>query len=79
MSDADKKLFPADVRDFNWTKFHFLYYVGLRVYALDDPLETWSQSRNRLRKLRFIHFMLKYFLLAIGLLLSFILLKVFVL
>lgn len=60
MSDVDKKLFPSDARKFEWTKYLFAYYAGMRVYVLMDPLDTYHQSKIKLRKLKYIHYTLKY-------------------
>lgn len=60
MSDVDKKVFPADARTFEWVKFVYAYYAGMRVYVLDDPMETFPQSKAKLRKLKYIHYTLKY-------------------
>lgn len=65
MSDVDKRLFPADSRTFEWHKFLYAYYAGMRVYVLMDPLETFPQSKAKLRKLKYIHFTLKYSFLII--------------
>lgn len=76
MSDADKKVFPADARKFDWDKFIYLYYAGLRVHALGDPLDTWPQSKRRLKLLKFIHYTLIYAtVVAICLLLYFYVVK----
>lgn len=76
MSDLDKKIFPADSRNFDWIKFRYPYFVGMRVYVMDDPLETFPQSKIKLRKLRIIHFTLKYTLIILSIiLLYFILVK----
>lgn len=65
MSDVDKKLFPSDSRNFVWTNFIFAYYAGMRVYVLMDPLETFPKSKIKLRKLKYIHYTLKYSLIGI--------------
>lgn len=65
MSDVDKKLFPSDSRNFVWTKFLFAYYAGMRVYVLLDPLETFPKSKIKLRKLKYIHYTLKYSLIGV--------------
>lgn len=60
MSDVDKKIFPSDSRTFEYLKFIIPYYVGLRVYVLMDPLDTFPKSKLKLRKLKYIHYILKY-------------------
>lgn len=76
MSDADKKVFPADATKFKWDKFVYLYYAGLRVHALGDPLDTWPQSKQRLKLLKVIHYTLIYATFAaIGILLYFYVMK----
>lgn len=72
MTDADKKVFPADARKFEWDKFIYLYYAGLRVHALGDPLETWPESKKRLKLLKFIHYSFSYATLAVICLLLYI-------
>lgn len=76
MSDADKQLFPADCREFEWHKFHFPYYAGLRVYAMEDPIESWPRSRKWVSLLRNIHYIVKSIsVLAMALLLYFYVLQ----
>lgn len=76
MNDADKKVFPADSKKFDWDKFIYLYYAGLRVHALGDPLETWPESKRRLKLLKIIHYTLKYAIIGvICLLLYFLVVK----
>lgn len=78
MSDVDKKLFPADSRDFEWHKFIYAYFVGMRVYVLMDPLDTFVKSRTKLRKLKYIHYTLKYsFITVLALLIYVFILKRF--
>lgn len=64
MSEADKKVFPADAKKFDWDKFIYLYYAGLRVHALGDPLETWPDSKRRLKLLKYIHYTFSYTAIA---------------
>lgn len=59
MSDDDKRLFPSDSSVFIWKNFHFPYYAGLRVYTLDDPLESWPKSKRWIGFLRIVHYTLK--------------------
>lgn len=60
MTDVDKKLFPSDSRNFEWHKFIYAYFAGMRVYVLMDPLDTFPKSKIKLRKLKYIHYTLKY-------------------
>lgn len=70
MTETDKKLFPSDSRDFEWHNFLYAYFTGMRVYVLEDPLETFPQSQIKLRKLKYIHYTLKYsFIIILALLL----------
>lgn len=72
MTDVDKKLFPSDSKNFDWPKFIFPYYAGLRQYVLMDPLETYPESQIKLRKLKYIHYTLKYSFISIMLWLLYI-------
>lgn len=72
MSDVDKKLFPSDSRNFEWTKFLYAYFAGMRVYVLLDPLDTYPQSKIKLRKLKYIHYTLKYSFISILILLLYV-------
>lgn len=74
MSEVDKKLFPADSRTFDWVKFRYAYFVGIRVYIMGDPLDTFPQSKQKLRKLKYIHYTLKYTLISVAIGLMYILL-----
>lgn len=65
MSEVDKKLFPADAREFDWDKFIYIYYAGLRVHALGDPLDTWPESKKRLKLLKYIHYTFSYTTIAV--------------
>ncbi|XP_031621105.1 fatty acyl-CoA reductase wat-like [Contarinia nasturtii] len=65
MTDVDKKLFPSDSRNFEWHKFIYAYFAGMRVYVLMDPLETFPKSKLKLRKLKYIHYTLKYSFITI--------------
>lgn len=75
MSDVDKKLFPSDSRNFDWSKFIYPYFAGLREHVILDPLETYPRSQLKLRKLKHIHYTLKYSFISImvGLLYAFVL------
>lgn len=75
MSEMDKHLFPADSRTFDWTKFRYPYFVGMRVYVLDDPLETFPKSKLKLRKLKYIHYTIKSTFIAFAIFLLYILIK----
>lgn len=76
MSDADKKVFPGDAKQFDWDKFIYLYYAGLRVHALGDSLDTWPESKRRLKLLKFVHYTLTYIsIIAVCLLLYFYVVK----
>ncbi|XP_055327144.1 fatty acyl-CoA reductase wat-like isoform X1 [Sitodiplosis mosellana] len=72
MTDVDKKLFPSDSRNFEWNNFLYAYFAGMRVYVLMDPLETFPKSRAKLRKLKYIHYTLKYSFFTILVLLFYV-------
>lgn len=74
MTDVDRKLFPADSRNFDWYKFIYPYFAGLRRFVLRDPIETYPQSKAKLRKLKFIHYTIKYSFISIVMLLLYVLL-----
>lgn len=65
MSDVDKRLFPADARNLNWNKFIYPYFAGMRVYVLLDSLDTYAKSKTYLRKLKYIHYTVKYFFFSL--------------
>lgn len=73
MTDVDKRLFPADSRNFNWQKFIYPYFSGMRVYVLLDPMDTYSKSKKKLRKLKYIHYTFKFLLITILIVLLYIL------
>lgn len=50
----------------------------MRVYVLLDPLETFPKSKIKLRKLKYVHYTLKYsFISSLVLILYFFVVKQF--
>jgi len=44
---ADHEEFPIDVRTISWERYVEDYVVGLRKYALRDPLSTLPAARRK--------------------------------
>lgn len=53
---GDKKLFNFDVKTLNWQDFFFMYLRGLRIYLVDDPMETLPQGRRKGLILKIAHY-----------------------
>lgn len=58
MSPVDRSVFDFDVRNLNWEDYCYNNIRGLRVYLLNDPLETVPRARARYARLRVAHYTL---------------------
>ncbi|XP_015598050.1 fatty acyl-CoA reductase wat [Cephus cinctus] len=58
----DKKKFHCDLREIDWMYFSSLYWNGLRVYILKEPMDTVPIARKRFARLRLYNKILFIFL-----------------
>ena len=57
MSDTDKDLFPFDMVNFDWDSYYYNYMRGVRVYILNDPLDTVLKASGKYLKYKILHYM----------------------
>ncbi|XP_033216916.1 fatty acyl-CoA reductase 1-like [Belonocnema kinseyi] len=55
MNSSDKQLFFCDIRDFDWRDYIDSYWSGLRLYLLNDPIETIQEAKKKTQKLNMTH------------------------
>lgn len=58
MNAVDRKIFFFDMKSLDWDHYFFLHVRGLRVYMLNDPLDTLEESKAKYRKLFWVHYSL---------------------
>lgn len=54
ISDADKRVFPFSMKDFDWDDYFQTQMLGLRTFFVKDDLSTLPQARTKWR--RFVAF-----------------------
>ncbi|XP_071651510.1 putative fatty acyl-CoA reductase CG5065 isoform X2 [Temnothorax longispinosus] len=59
LSKKDQKLFQFNMVGFDWTKYLFDHYMGMRLYLLNEDDSTLEISRIRYKRLYWIHQILK--------------------
>lgn len=52
MSFMDRELFNFDITCVNWDSYFVQYVKGVRVYLMNDPMETLPEGRKRIIYLR---------------------------
>lgn len=74
LNPVDRKTFEFNCKTLRWEQYFNTYMRGLRVYLLEDPLDTLPQGKVKYRKLKAIHYTVKYgvILLLCWLLLQFL-------
>ncbi|XP_060533431.1 fatty acyl-CoA reductase wat-like [Cylas formicarius] len=72
MTFKDKEMFQFDVTTINWLNYFSRYSKGLRVYILNDPLETVPQGKKTFKK----HEIELYFSVALAVVIFYVLAKV---
>ncbi|EFA05024.1 fatty acyl-CoA reductase wat [Tribolium castaneum] len=55
MSEADQKIFFCDLKKLDWNKFFATYLRGIRIYLLQDPIETLEEAHIRWNRLYWLH------------------------
>ncbi|KAK3928853.1 Fatty acyl-CoA reductase wat [Frankliniella fusca] len=59
MTPVDRKIFEFNCKNLRWEQYFTTYMKGLRVYLLEDPLDTLPQGKVKYRKLKIIHYTIK--------------------
>ncbi|KAH1003292.1 hypothetical protein HUJ05_011219 [Dendroctonus ponderosae] len=59
MSPQDRRLFFCDLKLLDWPEFFQSYCKGIRLYLLQDPLETLPAAQAHLDRLYYAHQVLK--------------------
>lgn len=54
MSKEDKELFFCDLRKIDWDEYFKEYIKGIRLYLLQDPLETLEAARVKWSRLEMV-------------------------
>ncbi|KAF7284719.1 fatty acyl-CoA reductase wat-like [Rhynchophorus ferrugineus] len=67
MTDKDKELFFMDLRKLDWDKFFQSYLIGIRMYLMQDPMDTLERSKKRWNRFYYAHQCLKVVLAIVGL------------
>jgi len=65
LDPKDQKLFFFDMRSMNWDQFLEHYFVGIRQYLLNDPLETVPEALKKWNRLYWLHNAIKVALVAV--------------
>lgn len=60
MNNDDKRLFACDTRDIDLLSFMPSFFMGLRIYIMNDPLDTLPASMKRKRIQKIAHSTLIY-------------------
>lgn len=59
MSKRDNEIFFSDLNQLNWDEYSKFFVTGLRVYLVNDPLETVPQAIVRWKRLYWAHQIVK--------------------
>lgn len=65
MTEYDRKYFICDPRVVNWKNYYMVYALGGRIHLLRDPFDNYKQAGKRMKKLKIIHYTVKYFFVAL--------------
>ncbi|XP_014601322.1 PREDICTED: putative fatty acyl-CoA reductase CG5065 [Polistes canadensis] len=71
----DRELFYCDVKDVVWDTYFKTFLLGIRLYALKDPIETLPQALQQIRRLYWIHQLFKLVIAGIFLMITWILIS----
>ncbi|CAG9862416.1 unnamed protein product [Phyllotreta striolata] len=55
MSDRDNRIFFSDLRQLNWDMFFQAYLRGVRVFLINDPMDTLPAANVKWRRLYWAH------------------------
>ncbi|XP_063924899.1 fatty acyl-CoA reductase wat-like [Zophobas morio] len=59
MTDEDQQIFFCNLKKLDWHKFFESYLLGIRVYLIQDPLDTLKDAQVRWKKLYWLHMSVK--------------------
>ncbi|KAJ8982210.1 hypothetical protein NQ317_013512 [Molorchus minor] len=59
MTDKDKEIFFSDLRRLNWDEFFQMYLRGVRVYLIQDSMDTLIEARRKWNRLYWAHQIIK--------------------
>lgn len=65
MTEYDRKYFICDPRVVNWKKYYIVYVMGARIHLLRDSFTNYKQACKRMKRLKFVHYFLKYSFIAV--------------
>lgn len=65
MTEYDRKYFICDPRVVNWKKYYIVYVLGARTYLLRDTFDNYKEARTRMKRLKIMHYTVKYFFVAL--------------
>ncbi|XP_018574782.1 fatty acyl-CoA reductase wat-like [Anoplophora glabripennis] len=55
MSEKDKKIFFCDLKDLDWDIFFQTYLRGVRVYLMQDPMDSLPEAKKKWNRLYWAH------------------------
>nr|CAH7761030.1 unnamed protein product [Callosobruchus chinensis] len=55
MTPQDRSIFFCDLKELDWEEFFKFYARGVRVYLLQDPMDTVDEARKRWNRLYWAH------------------------
>ncbi|KAM0733679.1 Fatty acyl-CoA reductase wat [Formica fusca] len=58
MNSADREIFNFNIDDLDWESYLKHMIPGMRVYLMNDPLDTIEKGREKYRKLKIAHYTL---------------------
>lgn len=65
MTEYDRKYFICDPRVVNWKDYYIIYGLGARKHLLRDSFDNYEQARIRMKRLKWLHYCIKYACIAI--------------
>ncbi|KAG7201486.1 hypothetical protein KM043_004245 [Ampulex compressa] len=66
LSKGDQQIFRFSMRGFDWTSYFTTYLRGIRIYLMNDDLETLPESKIRWKRLYWLHQALKASIVLAG-------------
>ncbi|XP_063923372.1 fatty acyl-CoA reductase wat-like [Zophobas morio] len=66
MNEADKAIFPFDLKPFNWILYFRNYFKGIRSYLAKEPWQNLVSARIKAKRLKIAHQLLLFIIYFIG-------------
>lgn len=60
MTEYDQKYYICDPRVVNWKKYYIIYLIGARKHLLMDSFDNYKEAGKRMKRLKYLHYTLKY-------------------